>query len=100
MADDLAAFRRRLAERRRRGEPFDEAWEAELSRLPATRWDRRDYPTSAALRACRSAWERAYLREPPTSLDGSAGRLAGALEAAAGRGASRGPRHPESRVLA
>jgi hypothetical protein len=105
MADgELVEFRRRLAARRAAGESFERAWRAELAALPpAHRWwedGRRDYPARYALEAYRASWERAYRREPATALDLAGRRLAHVLEDAGGRGASRGPRHPSSEVLA
>ncbi|MGH2947129.1 MAG: hypothetical protein ACRDPC_12880, partial [Solirubrobacteraceae bacterium] len=65
MADDLATFR----EPRRAAPPgpFDRAWAAEVDGRPAP--------------AFRDAWQRAYERRPPTSIDRAAARLAIALEA-------------------
>jgi hypothetical protein len=62
-ADDLVAFRLALAARRRRGEPFARAWDAELASLSEPDL-RHGYPTADALLAARSAWRRGYEREP------------------------------------
>jgi len=98
VADDVVAFRHRLAARRAAGQPFDDAWRAELARVPEPAAG--EYPATAALEAFRSAWQRSYELEPPTAVDRAAARLAGALEDAAGRGAPRGPRHPGSELVA
>jgi hypothetical protein len=79
---DLAAFRARLEARRRRGEPFDAAWDAELKALPEAEpmsQANPEYPTDAALESCTSAWRRAYEREPMTALDRAGARLGEAL---------------------
>jgi hypothetical protein len=59
--DALGQLRSRLAEQRRAGQPFEQAWPSALSQLPRGPW-----PWRPAVLATREAWRRAYLREPPT----------------------------------
>ncbi len=76
-----AVVRLHLAEARRRGEDFDEAWAAALERLELDR--RPGFPQRArdleawmvGLRAARPSFERAYHREAPTEAEAELGDL-------------------------
>ena len=64
---------------RQRGEPFAAAWTAALDGLPLPRSGREREGWEAALATTRSAWRRAYLRQPPSPREAT---LAGLIEAA------------------
>lgn len=73
--DDLAALREHLAESRRRGLSFADAWEraADDGVLPPASADR------DVIEGSRPAWARAFYREPPGRLDAAVSRLADVL---------------------
>jgi hypothetical protein len=66
-----AEIRERLAAARRRGEPFEEAWRSLMPVTVDLRGRRRqpwgDETTGRLMTATKSAWRRAYLRQPPTN---------------------------------
>jgi hypothetical protein len=58
----------RLADLRRNGASFDDAWPMALP--PAEAWLERE-----AMTATRDAWRRAYTGQPPTPLERAAARV-------------------------
>jgi hypothetical protein len=75
----LPRLRELLADARRRGEPFEAAWDAAVPRAvrPTASHERATWTT--ILTATREAWGRAYNGEPAAPHDLAAARIAGLL---------------------
>jgi hypothetical protein len=72
--DALASLRESLEAQRRLGIGFDQAWSNAIAEVPNSGWRTRD-----TIESTRPAWQRAYLRQPPTPGERSLLRVARAL---------------------